>query len=63
MLQSLKVLILAFPELIKIVHSIVAMIKEAEDKKALSQATKDINEAFKNGDTTKLNDVFHKLRK
>lgn len=63
MIESLKILILAFPELLKILKSILGMIKEAEDKAALKQATKDINEAFKSGDSAKLNDVFNKLRK
>lgn len=63
MIQSLKVLILVFPELIKILNSIIGMIKQAEEKKDLANATKEINEAFKTGDATKLNDVFHKLRK
>ena len=62
MIQNFKVLVLVFPELLKIIRSIVNMVKESEDKKALDENTKEISDAFREGNSEKLNAVFSKLR-
>ncbi len=58
MINSLRTLFRLLPELIAIVRSISAMIKEAEDKKAQAHAIKEINESFRNKDIKRLNSVL-----
>ena len=58
MISSLKTLFRLLPELIAIVRSISAMIKEAENKKAQAEAIKEINESFRTKDIKRLNAVL-----
>jgi hypothetical protein len=61
--MNLKLIISLILELTSLIKLVFKTVKDAETRVEQANAAKDIKDAFKNRDASKLNDVFNKLRK
>lgn len=62
MWQSLKLLLTILPEIVGIVKTVLAMVKDAEDRNEKIKRAQIIDEAFKTGDSDKLNLMLSNAR-
>lgn len=60
MIKALSALILALPELIKLVKNIQKQIEEQNTDQKVKDDLKKINKAFEDKDAKALNDLFNK---
>jgi hypothetical protein len=58
MLQSLKLLLTILPEVVGIIKSIMAMVKDAEDRHEKIKRAQIIDAAFKSGNPDELNKLL-----
>ncbi len=56
--QTIQTLIACLPEIIKLLQTLQAQIDESETEKKVADSVKEIHEAFKNKDASKLDDIF-----
>lgn len=63
MIQSLKLLLTILPEIVGIVKSVMAMVKDAEDRHEKIKRAQIIDAAFKSGNADAINELLSRRPK